>query len=120
MFCIILDVIAAGAVIAGSLVVALGVDAKTQQETKYRIGFGRLSCASWTVARRTFVQTPSYEQWVLGYIVGFAEGSHRDDIDPLRGMDEQKVWAWVDNYCQTHSLEPVANAAAQFIIAHPH
>ncbi len=105
------------------LVVAfLGATAKAQQETKHRVGLGLLSCGSWTVARRTFVQNASYEQWVLGYIVGIAEGYHRaggkSDVDPLRGMDDQKVWAWMDNYCQAHSLETVANAAAQFVTVH--
>ncbi len=39
--------------------------------------------------------------------------------DPLRGVDAEGVWAWIDNYCHTHPLEMIERAGTEFVSAHP-
>lgn len=60
------------------------------------------------------------EQWVLGFLSGVGYAANQDGIDPLNGVDDQGVWAWVDNYCRNHPLNLVVTAAAAFRVAHPH
>jgi hypothetical protein len=40
-------------------------------------------------------------------------------LDPLKGVDANGVWAWIDNYCGAHPLNPletVEKAAAEFAL----
>lgn len=57
------------------------------------------------------------EQWLLGFLsgVGFGNSSY----DPLRGIDAEAVWAWVDNYCRNHPLDTVTHAAGYLLAEHP-
>jgi hypothetical protein len=120
-----LDVL--GRLLAGVVLVlavsASGAAAQETQETMAIAGAGGDSCEAWTAARRNR-QAFSFEQWVLGYAVGIADGyygaSGRKDINPLHGIDVQGVWTWIDNYCHDHPLEKVFDAAYAFVDAHPH
>jgi hypothetical protein len=63
------------------------------------------------------------ESWVMGFLsgVGFEAHQEAQGVDnPLDGMDVEGVWAWIDNYCQTHPINDIAQAAAAFYRAHPH
>jgi hypothetical protein len=42
-----------------------------------------------------------------------------DGLDPLNGLDAQAVVVWIDNWCNSHPLSPIADAAAAFKYAHP-
>ncbi len=59
----------------------------------------------------------SEQSWILGFLsgVGYAERGK----DPLHGTDVEGVSAWMDNYCQVHPLNDVADAGAAFVAAHP-
>jgi hypothetical protein len=85
-------------------------------------GEGTISCGSWASLRRSGSLQAAFgpEQWVLGFLsgIGFTNGALGND--PLRGVDAEGVWAWVDNYCHAHSLETVQRAAVAFDSAHPH
>lgn len=88
------------------------------------IGTGAVSCGTWTSDRRTPNGTLAFMdgQWVLGFLSGQAELSATagGTLDPLKDMDAQGVWAWVDNYCQANPLKQIWEAADAFSTAHPH
>jgi len=103
-------------------VLAVGVltgPAEGQQSTVD--GVGTSSCGTWTAARSTHSDAAAwgYTQWILGYLSGIAvwSGAYRQ-VDPLNGTDKHGVWAWVDNYCQTHPLDPIGKAGNAFVDAH--
>ena len=55
-----------------------------------------------------------FEGWVGGFLTGsnFVLSNSPPNIDIFaRATDAQGLWAWVDNYCQSHPLESVATAA---------
>jgi hypothetical protein len=94
--------------------------AEAQPQTFAIMGLGTASCGSWTAARRSG-QALGYEQWTVGFAAGTASAlGPSKGFDPLRGLDANAVWAWIDNYCRVHPLETVETAAFQFVLAHPH
>jgi hypothetical protein len=81
------------------------------------IGAGNASCGLRTAARRD--RHAGYaEAWVLGFLS--AVGVTSSDKNPLRGVDAEAVWAWIDNYCRAHPLERLVESTEAFIIAHPY
>ena len=84
-------------------------------------GAGLDSCDTWTVDRQLPRGGPALldEQWVVGFLTGLADGG-LIDADPMRGVDAQAVWAWIDNYCHAHPSDNVLEAAEAFYQAHPH
>ena len=58
-----------------------------------------------------------YEGWVAGFLSGansILAGSeyHIDTLEHASAeTDVQGLWAWIDNYCQAHPLDAVAQAA---------
>ena len=105
-------------IVLACLVVGSLIGGRVQaQATGYSAaGLGGLSCGSWTVARRDEIASP-HQQWVLGFLSGLGSAGPRD---PLQGMDAQGVWAWIDNYCQSHPIDRLTKAAEAFALAHPH
>jgi hypothetical protein len=47
-------------------------------------------------------------QWVAGYLSGL---NLKSDFDGVAGTDFNGLMAWIDNYCRSHPLDPVATAA---------
>jgi hypothetical protein len=83
-------------------------------------GMGSQSCGTWTAGRRDR-QALGSEQWILGFLSGIGYVSLvPNGTNPLEGTDAKGVWAWVDNYCQTHPLDPIITAGIKFVGAHPH
>jgi hypothetical protein len=81
-------------------------------------GQGALSCGSWTSARRDRTASGP-QQWVLGFLLGVGWALTDSGWNPLKGVDADGVWAWVDNYCQAHPLQYLAEAAGAFAREHP-
>ncbi len=58
-----------------------------------------------------------YEGWVAGFLSGSNSilansDAHIDVLEQAKAeTDAQGLWAWIDNYCQTHPLDAVAQAA---------
>ena len=104
------------------LVVAIGALAVPgEAAADYQmLGSGPQSCGAWTAARRFPNSTPALEAaaWVLGFLSGVG-WVHKNGDDPLNGLDVEAVFGWLDNYCQTHPIDPLAVAAAQLAIEHP-
>lgn len=80
-------------------------------------GLGMGSCGTWTEARR-LNKSEGFEQWTLGFLTGVAAGAG-GKFNPLNGIDAHGAIAWIDNYCSSHPLEPISDAAQHFILAHP-
>src|ERR1700691_2072191 len=78
-------------------------------------GNGNESCGSWTEHHRH----GAYTQWVLGFISGAAWKASSESFDPLAGNVASGGWAWIDNYCATHQIDKIVDAAEEFMSAHP-
>jgi hypothetical protein len=100
-----------------ALVLAVIVIFTRPSEAGYRvIGEGSASCGTWTEARDR--RSMPDESWVLGFLAGI--GFMGDDgADPLKGIDGKGVAAWIDNYCASHPIETVVDAAQAFYREHP-
>jgi hypothetical protein len=100
---------------------ALAANGASGQQTYTAIGAGNSSCGAWTMERR-----PPYDgaalntQWVVGFLSGVGFMGKSEGVDPLRGVvDPNAVVAWIDNWCSSHPLNSIAEAAAAFRYEHP-
>ena len=103
-----------------SLAVALLIGSTPAVSAEYQmIGAGLLSCSSWTVYRRddsTRVVWLFELEWVEGFLSGV---SYAGNANPLEGRGSRGVAVWLDSYCHTHPLKPLAEAATAFVVEHP-
>ena len=108
--------------IAFACIMVCGLLLSERQATAFNvIGAGTASCGTWTMNRR-YPNSPAAvmaEQWVLGFLAGVAFGGAASD-DPLGGLDLGAVDGWMDNYCSSHPLVHIFDAAVAFFWAHPH
>lgn len=93
------------------LAVAL-IAGPTEAQLPSAIGQGTASCGKWTVARGDR-QAFGFEQWTLGFLSG-AVILGPTGLDPLKGVNAQAVFTWMDKCCRIHPLEPIAAAARAF------
>ena len=113
-----------------SLAVALGLmvsmaalpAAAVQVQT---FGPGLKSCGTWTADRTTARGSDTLlrgatalidEAWLVGYLTGVAVWG---SLDPMKGLDVNAVFVWMDNYCRAHPLVEIIGAANAFIHEHP-
>lgn len=85
------------------------------------IGQGNQSCGTWTAARRER-NALGHEQWVVGFLSGVGYMGLTGGglpYNPLRGVDADAVWAWIDNYCSARPLDRIKDAAVAFMFEHP-
>jgi hypothetical protein len=73
---------------------------------------GMKSCGAW-LKNRTEQPAPSLgtrvdSAWLAGYLSGVAVARN---IDFLKGVDESIIKSWMDNYCSSHPLDLMGNAA---------
>jgi opacity protein-like surface antigen len=80
------------------------------------------SCGRWTEARSNQAKAFAYmyQQWVVGFLSGIGYAGVEFGADPLRGMDADGVWAWIDNYCRGHPIDTISAATKAFYSIHPH
>jgi len=82
------------------------------------MGAGLEYCGAWTGARQqNEAELP--EHWLLGYLSGIGSESV-SGTDPLKSMDAEAVFAWVDNYCRAHPLDTIERAGGSFARQHHH
>jgi hypothetical protein len=107
-------------VLACLVVTALTIEARSVG-AYILIGSGTSSCGTWTADRRAPDGPPALldEQWVMGFLSGIGYVGQQQD-DPLRGIDAEAVFAWIDNYCRDHPLEHIVDASKAVYRAHPH
>lgn len=84
------------------------------------MGAGALSCGSWSANRLnpSSVSAVADEEWALGFLSGIGYVG-RDGADPLRDIDAEGVWGWLDNYCKANPIEHIGDAVTKFYYAHP-
>lgn len=73
---------------------------------------GMESCGAW-VKNRAGQPAPSRSAkvdsaWLAGYLSGVAVAR---DIDFLKGVDDNTIKLWMDNYCRSHPLDLIGYAA---------
>lgn len=88
------------------------------------IGPGLSSCGTWTKERGGIrgEKVEADEMWILGFLAGIGNlgQTMQLELDPLKGMDAQGVFHFVDNYCQAHPTDLIGRAAVEFAKQHPH
>jgi hypothetical protein len=103
----------------GIVFVLIGTVAGSPQErTTGVLGVGNNSCGSWGEARHSLGLLPDvYAGWVAGFLSGANSilANSVDHIDTLKQAaietDAKGLLAWIDNYCQSHPLNSVSQAA---------
>jgi hypothetical protein len=85
------------------------------------IGAGADTCGAWTADRRDPTSTLAMMNgsWVTGFLSGIGYAG-ADWLDPLQGLHNRDVLAWMDTYCQAHPLESISRAAGGLAHEHPH
>jgi hypothetical protein len=76
------------------------------------VGYGTVSCGGWTKERAEHSASAYvYEGWVEGYLTGFNQYSGIMTNNITKGTDIDGISADIDNYCATHPLGTIAQAA---------
>lgn len=94
------------------IVFAIGFSTTSNAVTNGVTVKGMKSCAVW-VKNRAEQPAPSLgaiidSTWLAGYLSGVAVARN---VDFLKGVDENTVKVWMDNYCASHPLDLVGDAA---------
>jgi hypothetical protein len=77
------------------------------------LGQGNNTCGTWTASRRAQMAF-DLEQWTLGFLSGVGFDAV-DGTDPLKLLGADVVFVWIDNYCLSHPLDRITNAATAFV-----
>jgi hypothetical protein len=102
----------------GGFSVALIAGAADAAEFIY-MGHGTRSCSSWTIDRRApSITKIADEAWILGFLSGVGATSDLA-LNPLKDVDSNDVFVWIDNYCRAHPLEDIEKAGEAFVRQHP-
>ena len=97
-----------GNILRLAILLACLLPAHAEEATVF--GHGLDSCAKWTEARGTrSYRQGLYTQWLAGFLSGLNIESKGPDV--LNGQGFDALMAWLDNYCGTNPLEPIASAA---------
>jgi hypothetical protein len=99
------------------LATSVGGSGRAPAQQYAAVGIGTASCATWAITRRNGDAT-HYEQWVAGFYSGADFVGKASSSKPLPQTDANGVWVWMDNYCQSHPVETIAGAMAEFVNAH--
>jgi hypothetical protein len=92
----------------------------TAVHAEYMItGVGTAPCAQWVSARHD-QKSGAFEQWVVGFLTGVGFAKSNEGVDPLRTMNAEGAWNWIDGYCREHPIGNISEAAGAFAQAHPH
>jgi hypothetical protein len=83
------------------------------------VGQGTLDCGNWTTLRQGR-QALGLEQWVVGFLSGIGYEGETHGDNPLKGVDADTVWTWMDNYCRDHPQATISSSVAAFDAQHPH
>jgi hypothetical protein len=83
------------------------------------LGQGNQSCGKWIADRRQDnLAAHTEEAWLLGYLTAYNEWSN-DPNDPnanvTKETDADGVFAWMDNFCQSHPVDTIATGSTSLI-----
>jgi hypothetical protein len=102
--------------VAAALLSGLVVETATTSAARNftALGHGNNSCGEWLAG------IPSshlvMQSWVLGFVSAYNVYGPDSSGNLTAGTDSNGLFAWVDNYCQTHPLDSLAQAADQLVI----
>ena len=96
------------------------------------MGYGLQTCGWWTAQRNEpapAIQAGYAQSWILGFLTGNADITATlkmalpkavgMPLDPLSGVDDLAVFAWIDNECHKHPLQNLLKTSEAFMAAHP-
>ncbi len=86
---------------------ALNPNTAAADHTYHRYGAGNASCGNWVAEKNDPVVNAFQLSWVLGYATGVGYTSTAD----FNETDSEAIRLFVSNYCQSHPLENVIDAA---------
>jgi hypothetical protein len=69
---------------------------------------GARGCGKWMERKGDGYASVANEAWLGGALSGIAMISNNDFI---KGTDAASLYLWMDNYCQAHPLDDVADGA---------
>ena len=76
------------------------------------------SCGTWLNLRQgNILEWSPMGSWALGYLSGVAWAS--ETLNPLKDVDANAVWYWLDNYCRAHPTTIFFRALQAFVHEHP-
>ena len=75
-------------------------------------GAGSNSCGNWLKDGGSVTE----RAWLQGYITSYNQWKLQVDDDVAKSTDASGMFAWMNNYCRSHPLDPIANAAAVLIV----
>jgi hypothetical protein len=104
-------------IIAAVFVGLLVVNGEANSQPVRLMGPGaQSSCGSWLADRAS--NTSSLKgSWALGFLSGVAAFSPQ--FNPLRGVDSDAVFYWLDNYCRARPTDLFSHALYAFVSEHP-
>jgi hypothetical protein len=76
------------------------------------LGSGGSSCGSWTNRRRSNFEN---EAWLFGFLTAYNMYNMKRGTDITQNIDKQGLVSWVDNYCSSHPLDTIFDAATRLI-----
>jgi len=96
------------------MLAGIGLPATVQGRDVMVWGAGQVSCGAWLETRKVPEPPGDHRlegrrQWLLGYLTAYEEYA-RGGGDILNGSDADGAFAWVDNWCSQHPLEPIFRA----------
>ena len=89
-------------------------------EDIHTAGAGLSSCGSWTAERQNpqGMKADMAGSWTLGFLTGTA-WPQESRFDPLRGVDADVVYGFLDKHCKAHPSDKIVDAAIAFLQQHP-
>jgi hypothetical protein len=104
-----LAVVAACFAVCAALLPGGGSKAEDDSFAPFERHMGEFGCGSWPSAE-SFERLPKAAllNWILGYL---SRAAFADHADLLATVDQSSASAWMDNYCQAHPLDTVAQGA---------
>ena len=101
------------AVLAFGLSVTRAMAADHAGQVMIFIG-GERSCGSWNIERERH-RSYELEYWVSGFLTAYNTYVMNRGEDIAEGTDNVGFFGWIDNYCQSHPLDKVWDAAMELI-----
>jgi hypothetical protein len=77
-------------------------------------GAGASSCGTWTQDRQQNFLAYQDSAWVAGFVTAVNSYSFQGR-DIAAGVDANGLDAWIDNYCASHPLATIADAAEALV-----
>ena len=101
------------AVVVSSMFVSLRAQPKTPGNDQIRFyGYAGYACSTWTAEHeKKSVVAALFDQWVYGFVSGYAYGSH----ERMKVVEGEALVAAVSTWCAENPKEALATAARALV-----